>query len=136
MRKTVYTVAAAVAIAAFVPFATEAQAQAQPRPALSTLKKPMRPAAEARWASMLQSALTLSHEGGEVRRITPPEAQNLAATVQKVRGDIAKAKQGGLSEADEDAIDNEIADLMLKVAGFMSDPQRKAAAPAKPVAKK
>src|SRR5689334_22228564 len=127
MRKTVYSVATALAVAAFLPYSADTQAQAKPA---APLIKQLRPVQDNRWGSMLSSASVLAHEGTEVRRITPQEKQALDGMINKVRGDIARVKKDGkISEAEEDAIDREISDVMVRVAQFMSDPQRKAAAP-------
>ena len=132
MKKLVLSfVAAFAALSLLVPELVQAQA---PKPlARGTVKKPHKPTNEARWTSMLNSMAVLNQEGAEVRRIDPAEHKQIADTIAKIRGQIQAAKAGGISEAEEDAIDNAIADEMLKISAFMSDQQRKARplAPAK-----
>jgi tellurite resistance protein len=134
MRTTMKFFAALLALALFVPQAhsqikSPATAPAQD-PRLH--KKPMTQTAEARWNSMLQSAGLLSREGTETRRITPQEAQVINTEISRINAAIAGARQGGVSEAEEDQIDNAIATLFDRFAGYMADPARKKVAVVKP----
>jgi len=135
MKKFIRSLAVAIAVLSLV-MPNAAQAQAKPAPAKSTAKKPHKPANEQRWDSMLNTVAVLTREGVEVKRITADEKKQIDSTTAKVKAQIAAAKTGGISEAEEDAIDNAIADEMEKIAKFWTDAPRKAAAPIKPVAKK
>ncbi len=108
-----------------------AQAQAKP-PA----KKVVNPVNEQRWASMIESMSILAQEGNEVKRIDVKEKQQIDAWIAAAKKKIADVKQGGITEAEEDAIDDGIANEMVRIAQFFSDAQRKAANPVKPAAKK
>ena len=126
MKHLVFSVVTAFAVLSLlVPEAVQAQQR-------KTAKAPLKPVGEARWYSMLNSMAVLNQEGMEVRRIDPNEHKQIASTIAKIRSEIAAAKQGGISEVEEDAIDGAIADGMVAISKFMSDPQRKAAlAPAR-----
>ena len=100
--------------------------------ATPVVAKAVHPASEARWNNLFQAAAVLAHEGMEVRRITAAEKKQIDDFIAQNKAYIAKAKQGGISEAEEDGIDNGIAQLYAMIAKHMSDVQRKAApAPAK-----
>jgi hypothetical protein len=130
MKTFVRSAVLAVAVLSFVaPEAAQAQAKPAPAPAKSTAKKPTKATNEQRWASMLNSMAVLCQEGTEVKRITPAEKKTIDDNIAKVKAQIAAARQGGISEAEEDQIDNLIADDMAKIAVFWTDAPRKAAAP-------
>jgi hypothetical protein len=134
MQNLIRSVAVAAALSIAVPFAAQAQTPAA-APPKSTAKKPVKNVNETRWASMLASMNTLATEGAEVKRITPAEKKQVDDFIAKTRGQITAAKQGGLSEVEEEQIDGAIADEMVKIAQFMTDDARKKAAPiAKPAA--
>lgn len=131
MIKLIRSVAIAFAVLSLVaPEAVLAQAKPAPAPvAKSTAKKPHKPTNEDRWNSMINSMVVLTQEGIEVKRITPAEKKVIDDNIVKVKAQIAAAKQGGISEVEEDQIDNLIADDMAKIAAFWTDAPRKAAAP-------
>lgn len=134
MQNLIRSVAVAAALSFAIPFAAQAQAPAA-APPKSTVKKPIPNKNEVRWNSMIASMNTLAQEGAEVKRILPAEKVQIDAFIVKLRQQIAAAKQGGLSEVEEEQIDGAIADEMVKIAQFMTDDARKKAAPiAKPAA--
>ena len=141
MKNSIRSAVLAIAVLAFVlPDAAQAQAQPpKPAPAVqpkSTVKKAPAPTNEARWESMLNSMAVLAQEGSEVKRITPQEKAQIDGTITKVRAQINAAKAGGISEVEEDAIDNAIAAEMTVIAKSMSDEPRKKANPIPLPAKK
>ncbi len=130
MNNLIRSAVLAFAVLSFaVPSAVQAQAK-------STAKKAHKPTNEVRWTSMLASMAVLAHEGAEVKRITPAEKTQIDGTITKVKAQIAAAKKDGISEVEEDAIDNAIANEMTVIAKAMSDEPRKKANPLVPVAAK
>jgi hypothetical protein len=79
----------------------------------------------ARWASLLDVADVLAHEGGEVKRITAEEKTSIQGRANKIRTEIKAKGTNGFSEKEEDAIDNHIATMMVNIASYMSDTKRK-----------
>src|SRR3989442_788436 len=119
MSKTIRFTLGALALVMFLPLG--ARAQTKPAPA----KLAVHPAAEARWNKLFQAAAVLAHEGMEVRRITAAEKKQIDDFVGQTRQFIAKAKVGGITEAEEDGIDTNMAQLYAMLAKNMSDVQRK-----------
>ncbi len=128
MAKTIRFTLGALALVMLVPL--EALAQAKPPakpPAAAAAPKAVDTGAETRWNNLFQAAAVLAHEGMEVRRITAAERKQIDDFIAQMKAFITKAKQGGISEAEEDGIDNGIAQLYAMIAKHMSDAQRKAA---------
>ena len=123
MRNAIRSTAVALVLAAFLPLA----AQAQPKPAT----RPLAPTSEARWNKLLQAASVLGHEGTEFGRINPQEKKQIDDFIGQTRQFIAKARQGGISEAEEESIDNNLTQMYAMIARNMSDVARKAPVPAR-----
>ena len=79
----------------------------------------------ARWKTMLDVARSLAHDGSEVNRITANEKKSIADLVAKLQSEIKAKGANGFSEEEEDQIDNHIANMIVKIAEYMSDPKRK-----------
>jgi len=133
MKNLIRSAALAIAVLSLVvPDAAQAQATASAI-AKSTVKKAVKNNNEARWLTMLTTMAVLSHEGTEVKRINAAEKKQIDDTITKVRQQITAAKSsGGISEAEEDQIDNAIADEMAKIALAWSDEPLKKANPIAP----
>ena len=123
MNKVIRSAAVALALAALAPLA--AQAQLKP-----VGPKPMAPTAEQRWGRLLQAAGILAQEGTEFGRINPVEKKQIDDFIGQTRQFIVQKKQGGITEAEEDSIDNNFAQMYAMIARNMSDPQRKLPIPA------
>lgn len=157
MHQIVRSLAAAAALSLLVPSAAFAQpvnprekkaaeeaakaaaAKAKAAPAAATAKKPVKATNETRWTSMLASAATLAQEGVEIKRIDAKEKAAIDAFMNKIRTQIASAKADGVTEAEEDAIDQLISDVVMGIANRYQDKApAKAAdkAPAKAAVKK
>lgn len=78
-----------------------------------------------RWATLLDVAGVLAHEGGEVKRITAAEKKAISDQVAKLTAEIKAKRSNGFSEREEEAIDNHIATMMVNIASYMSDTKRK-----------
>jgi gamma-glutamyltranspeptidase len=124
MSKTIRIMLGVLALAVILPL--EALGQAKP-PAQATAFA-VDPAVEARWNNLFQAAAVLAHEGMEVHRISAAEKKQIDDFIAQTKAFITKAKDGGISEAEEDGVDNGIAQLFAMIAKNMSDEQRKAAA--------
>ena len=142
MSKTTRLTLGALALAAFVPLAAQAQtkppaqvqpkppaqapAQAQQKPAAQTpAARALHPSAEVRWNKLSAAAAVLTHEGAEVGRITAAGKKQIDDNLAQIGQLIAKAKQGGISEAEEDTIDNAYSGVYAMLAKNISDVQRK-----------
>jgi hypothetical protein len=88
----------------------------------------------ARWATTFNAIHTLAVEGREVNRISVAEYNQLRDAVNGAKKYIDEKGKGGLTEADEDQVDNLLAQLITRVATYMSDDARKKAAAAAPPA--
>jgi len=86
--------------------------------------------APARWERSFKSIQVLTREGAEVKRITADEGKAIFDDIEKYRALITKGQEEALTEAQEDLIDNDISNLIEKVAKYMSDVPRKLAAAA------
>ncbi len=132
MSKTIRFTLGTLVLALLLPLDAAAQPKPAPTapaaPAKPAAAKPLHPANETRWNNLFQAAAVLTHEGMEVHRITAAEKKQIDDYIAQMKAIVAKAKTGGISEAEEDGIDNGLAALFAMVAKNMSDVPRKAAA--------
>ncbi len=135
MTKPIRSTLGALALAVFLPLTAQAQTKpaATPAPATPAQAKPaaapaaapaapaapaaqakpraLAPAIEARWDRLFKAAKVLAHEGMEMGRITVAEQKQIDDYIANAALVIAKAKQGGIGEAEEGQIDGAVAAL-------------------------
>jgi hypothetical protein len=84
-------------------------------------KKPLLKTKDERWNRLLTAAATIAREGVDVGRINAQERKQIDDYVAEARKFIAGSRQGGITEAEEDQIDSNIAGMYRAIAGYMTN---------------
>lgn len=84
-------------------------------------KKPLPAAKGDRWTRLLNAAGVMAREGMEVGRISATERKQIDDYIAGLQRFIAGARQGGVTEAEEDQVDNGVASMFRQIALYIAN---------------